>query len=395
MTGNPKLLYVINHIDWFWSHRLPLARAAREDGWAVGVAVTGAGADGRLDAQGFKGFELPPADRGFGPLAALRIIRAIHALIKREKPDILHAITLKYAFLAGLAARLDPDVKIVHTIAGLGYLFSGEGLKPKMLRLAVGPFLKCALKHPRARIIFQNPDDRDLMIRRGFVRPAQCFLIRGSGVDLSAFPLAPEPAAEIPLVLMPTRLVRDKGIAVFIEAAKILIDEGVEARFMIAGGVTRNNPLAISEAEMKAMIAGSPVEWPGRVDDMPALLAASALVCYPSHYGEGVPKVLLEAAASGRAIVTTDHPGCREAVTDGQNGLLVPVRDARATAAAVAVLLRDAELRGRMGMAGRKMAEEEFDVRRIAGETLAVYDAALARPHEALPRAPEASHGRA
>lgn len=394
MAEDKKLLFVINHIDWFWSHRLPLARGARGRGWKVAVAVTGAGRDARLAEQGFDGLDLPPADRGFGPLAVLKIICAVYVLIKREKPDIVHAITLKYAFLAGLAARLVPDVKIVHTVAGLGYLFSGEGLKPKVLRLAVGPFLKCALKSPRAQVIFQNPDDRDLMIRRGFVRPAQCHLIRGSGVDLDAFPFTEEPAVAPPVVLMPTRLVHDKGIAVFIEAAKILHAEGVNARYQIAGGVTRNNPLAISEPEMKAMIEGSPVEWLGRIDDMPALFAASTLICYPSYYGEGVPKVLLEAAASGRAIVTTDHPGCREAVRDGENGLLVPVRDARATADALAALLRDNARRGQMGRAGRKMAEEEFDVRRIVGETLGVYDAALATGRDKACCA-EAGHGHA
>lgn len=381
--GDRKLLYVINHIDWFWSHRLPLARAAQQRGWKVSVAVTGAGRDARLAGQGFQGLDLPPADQGFGPLAVLKIISAIHALIKHEKPDVVHAITLKYAFIAGLAARLSPDVKIVHTIAGLGYLFAGEGLKPKILRLVVGPFLKCALKHPRAQIIFQNPDDQDLMIKRGFVHASQCHLIRGSGIDLEAFPFTGEPEdAGLPVVLMPTRLVHDKGIAVFIEAAKILRTEGLEARFQIAGGVTRNNPLAISESEMKAMIEGSPVEWLGRIDDMPALFAASTLVCYPSYYGEGVPKVLLEAAASGRAIVTTDHPGCREAVKDGENGLLVPVKDARAAAAAVALLLRDAPLRRSMGKASRLRAEEHFDVRLIVNETLRVYDAALALASE-------------
>lgn len=373
-----KLLYVINHIDWFWSHRLPLARAAQKGGWDVCVAVTGAERDEKLKQNGFKGFSLPESDRGFAPFTILKIIAAIHALIRREKPDVVHAITLKYAFITGLAVRLVPGVRVVHTIAGLGYLFSGEGLKPKLLRLVVGPLLKCALKHPRAQIIFQNPDDQDLMIRRGFVSRTQCHLIRGSGVDLDAFPFIEEPEEKgPPIVLMPTRLVHDKGIAVFIDAAKMLQADGIEAHFQIAGGITRNNPLAISESEMNAMIKDSPVEWLGRVENMPALFAASTLVCYPSYYGEGVPKVLLEAAASGRAIVTTDHPGCREAVKDVENGLLVPVRDASATAAAVALLLRDETMRKKMGGAGRKRAEEYFDVRRIANDTLGVYDTAL------------------
>ncbi|MCC6598808.1 MAG: glycosyltransferase family 4 protein [Alphaproteobacteria bacterium] len=369
-----KLLYVINHIDWFWSHRLALAEGAQQEGWVVGVAVTGAGKDERLGEKGFGAFELPPADKGFAPFTILKIVYAVYNLLQKEKPDVVHAITLKYAFIAGLAARFDKNVRVVHTLAGLGYLFSGEGFKPKMLRTLVGPFLKLALKHPRAQIIFQNPDDQDLMIHRGFVHREQCHLIRGSGVDLDIFSVMDAQKEDPPIVLMPTRLVHDKGIAVFIQAACLLQARGVEARFQLAGGLTRNNPLAISKEQMEKMLENTPVEWLGRVEDMPGLLARASIICYPSYYGEGIPKVLLEAAASGLAIVTTDHPGCREAVKDGENGLLVPPRDARATADALETLLADKGLRAQMGQAGRKRAETHFDVRLIVKDTLRVYN---------------------
>jgi glycosyltransferase involved in cell wall biosynthesis len=375
--GNKKLLYVINHIDWFWSHRLPLAQGAQSDGWAVSVAVTGAKNDAKLAPSGFKGLELPPSDQGFAPLTVLKIIWAIHKVIAKENPDVLHVITLKYAFMAGLAARLHKNVKIVHTIAGLGYLFSGEGFKPALLRLFVGPFLKIALKHPRAQIIFQNPDDERLMVKRKFARPSQCHLILGSGVDLEQFRFTPLPEDALPIVLMPTRLVHDKGIAVFIEAAQILKARGVQARFQIAGGITRNNPLAISEKDMRELVKDGAAEWLGKVEDMAALYAASTLICYPSYYGEGVPKVLLEAAATGRPIVTTDHPGCREVVKDEENGLLVPVKDAQATAEAIAGLLRDRALLQKMARNSRARAEQDFDVKLIVRRTLSVYNTAL------------------
>lgn len=377
MAGDKKLLYVINHIDWFWSHRLPLAQGAQSEGWDISVAVTGGTQDGRLAQDRFRGIELPPSDKGFAPFTVLKIIWSIHKLIVRERPDVLHAITLKYAFMAGLAARMHKDVKIVHTIAGLGYLFSGEGMKPAILRLIVGPFLKIALKHPRAQIIFQNPDDERLMVKRKFARPSQCHLILGSGVDLNMFAQKPLPDEDIPIVLMPTRLVYDKGVAIFIEAAKILAGRGIQARYQIAGGITKNNPLAISESDMNKMISGTSVEWLGKISDMPSLFSACSVVCYPSWYGEGIPKVLLEAAATGRPIVTTDHPGCREVVDEDVNGKLVPIKDATATADALEVLLRDPIKMQEMGAASRKRAEDDFDVNLIVARTLSVYNTAL------------------
>jgi len=369
-----KLLYIINHLDWFWSHRLPLAQDAQNKNWDVFVAATDAQNNSALAEKGFKGLGLPPADQGFAPLTLCSIMWRIHTLLKQEKPELVHAITLKYAFLAGLPTRFQKDVKIIHTIAGLGYLFSGEGFKPALLRFFIGPFLKLALSHPRAHIIFQNPDDQALMVKRGFVKPERCTLIRGSGVDLDAFPFRQEPENDLPpLVLMPTRLVRDKGIAVFIEAARIVHTAGIMARFQIAGSITRNNPLALSETDMKALLENSPVTWLGKVTDMPALFQSCALVCYPSWYGEGVPKVLLEAAATGRAIVTTDHPGCREVVQDQENGFLVPVKDPEATAHALMILLQDAPRRKKMGHKSRARAEKEFDVKRVTEETLKLY----------------------
>ncbi|MDB2682827.1 glycosyltransferase family 4 protein [Alphaproteobacteria bacterium] len=358
-----KLLLVINHIDWFWSHRLPLALAAKQAGYDVHVAVHGASWDPRFEKNGFTGHELPQSG----------VVSAIHALrkiIKKEKPTIVHAITLKTAFITGLAGKFMRDVRFVHTIAGLGYLFS-EGKKPRLMRRLVKPFMVSALKN--SKLIFQNPDDLRLLIRRSFVATGQCNLVRGSGVDTEEFAFIPEPAGDVPLVIMPTRLVHDKGIAVFVEAAQLLKARGVKAKFQIAGGVTDNNPNAISKDQMEFMVADGAVEWLGKVADMPALFTACNLVVYPSYYGEGIPKVLLEAAATGRAIVTTDHPGCREAVTNGVNGLLVPVKDAEALADATELLLLDQGRREKMGTASREKAVAEFDVKKINAETLRVY----------------------
>lgn len=359
-----KLLYVINHIDWFWSHRLKLAQGAQGKGWDVHVAVPHP--DRKLSEQNFHGHDL-----GVGGI--FKTILNLRQIVQQEKPDLIHAITLKYAFITGLAV-LFQNVKVVYTIAGLGYLFSGEGLKPKILRLILSPLFKIIFSNQRTVLIFQNADDQALFIKRGFARAEQCHLIRGSGVDVQQFLRSDEPDHKIPQVVMATRLVHDKGVAVFVEAARLLKKRGVNARFQIAGGLTHDNPLAITQKQMDDMVADGAVEWLGKVSDMPALFTASNLIVYPSYYGEGVPKVLLEAAASGRAIITTNHPGCREVVHHGMNGLLVPIKDAEAAADAIEELLQDAPRRKLMGLKGRARAENEFDVRKIVAETLKVYE---------------------
>jgi glycosyltransferase involved in cell wall biosynthesis len=358
-----KILYVINHIDWFWSHRLPLAKAAQDSGFDVHVAVAGAKDNKNLTSQNFTGHALPSEN-------VLAILAALHKIIKREQPDIIHAITLKYAFITGLAARFYPQSKAVFTIAGLGYLFSSEGLKPKILRLMISPFLKFAFKD--SKIIVQNPDDLEILAKGGFVGREQCVLIRGSGVDTVQF-MPHTSNQNPPIVLMPTRLVQEKGIAIFVEAARILKSKGLNAHFQIAGGLDKNNPHAITIEEMQNLTANSTVEWLGRVKDMPALYARATLIAYPSYYREGVPKVLLEAAAMGKPIITTDHPGCREVVKHGENGLLVPIKNPEKLAEAIEQLLQNPGEMARMGKASRARAEAEFDVRLIVEQTLKTY----------------------
>lgn len=371
-----KVLYVINNIDWFWSHRLPLAKGAVKAGYDVGIVVTGAASDAKLADHGLRGIELPAMDKGLGPLTVAKAIWQIHQIIKAEQPDIVHVITVKYAFLAGLAAWFHPRVKIVHLIAGLGYLFSGQTLRSKILRALVHPLLRMALRRKKTEVIFQNPDDMAIMLQDGLADPAHSHLIRGSGVDIEEFaPRTDIPDSDPPIVVMPTRLVHDKGVSVFVNAARLLRDRGVAVQMHIAGGLTDYNPLAISEAEMEAMVADGAASWLGRVSDMPELLARATLVAYPSHYREGIPKVLLESCAMGKAIITTDHPGCREAVRDGYNGLLVPVKDAAALADAIERLLADSALRTKMGGHSRQRAEDEFAAELIVAQTLAVYDA--------------------
>ena len=379
MSENKKLLFIVNHMDCFWTRRFPIAKKAAtpQEGWQVSVCASGADADKELLSYGFKGLGLPEPNRKRNILSHLYVMFIMLRVIYAQKPDLIHAMTLKYAFMTGLVCMFVPRVKVVHTIAGLGYLFSGEGFKPKLLRTLIAPFMKLALNNKRSFITFQNPDDMRILIDGGYVRADHSTLIKGSGIDLDEYAFTPEPDNDKPLVIMPTRLIHEKGIAVFIDACNILSAQGIEADFHIAGGGAPYNPREISTEQMHTILKGSSVKWLGHVDDIAALYRQCNLVVYPSYYGEGVPKVLLEAAATGRAIITTDHAGCREAVEDGKSGILVPIKDAQATAEAMATLIQNATLRATMGKQARAFAVREYDVNSVVERTLRVYDVAM------------------
>ncbi len=360
-----KILYIFDAADI--QSRLPLAYGAKEQGYDVTIGLIGGG-----ETLGdFKTVNLPKPS---GTLNSFSLINVARKAIKAEKPDLLHTVTIKYAFICGLASLFLHHKKI-YTMAGLGYLFYGTGIKAALLQMLLSPLLILVLRGKNTSLIFQNPDDLELMRRQGYVKENNAFLVRGSGVDLKKFQYTPEPKNEIPLILMPTRLVQEKGIDIFIEAARILKNKKINAKFQIAGGETTHNPKAISAQKMETMVKDNPVEWLGRVDDMPALLSKANLIIYPSHYGEGIPRVLLESCAAGRAIVTTDHPGCREAVNHNENGILVPIKNPQATAEAIEELLNNENKRHSMGKNSRARAENEFDINSIVKKTLAVYNA--------------------
>lgn len=366
-----KLFYIFDESDW--NTRIHTADAARDLGWDVTIGLLCDKAPSV--ASDFRIHPLPRPKNKFGPLAALSLMGDLRRAITANDPDIVHIVTLKYSFILGLATLFKRNLNRVYTLAGLGYLFRGEGNKPVFIRTLLSPLFILVFNAARPHLIFQNEDDQAMFTGMGFATLENTTLIRGSGVDTDQFAAQALPDDAKPIVLMPTRLVHNKGVKVFIEAAKIAAKE-VDADFQIAGGETKHNPAAISKAEMKEMLNGSPVNWLGRVDDMPALLARSTLIVYPSYYGEGVPRVLLEAASVGRPIITTDHPGCKEAIIDNESGLLVPVRDIEATADAMVTLLKDRAKCEAMAKAARSYCEKEYDVKSVAARTAAVYDEA-------------------
>ena len=370
--GRRRLLFLVADAPFFVTHRLSLAHAAREAGYDVHVAVPFEDRPvAAIRAAGVHCHDLPlrRGNRSLG--GELRLIVAVARLFRAVRPDLVHAVSLKPVIFGGLVARLLGVPAAVLAVTGLGYLFLRPGAKTRVQRAVIKRLYRFALGHPRARAIFQNPDDLALFVGENLVDPAITVMIKGCGVDTERFGPTAEPAGPV-VVMFPARVIGDKGVREFVAAAGILRRQGVTARFVLVGRTDPENPTDVGEPAIRAWEAIGDVEWWGFREDMASVLAQAHIVCMPS-YMEGLPRVLIEAAACARPVVTTDVPGCREIVRDGENGLLVPPRDGAATAVALGRLIADRALRAKFGARGRAIATGEFTVERFVAETLALY----------------------
>ena len=361
--------------DWYlYNFRLTLAQALRKKGHAV-VLLSPPGEYGpRLVQAGFRWISFPLSRRGMNPFSELITLWRLARLYSRERPDLVHHFTVKCVLYGSLAAKMAGVKGVVNAIIGLGYVFIGDEWPVRLLRWLVKGFYRRALRG--TQVIFQNPDDQELFSRNGLVNRKQVTLIPSSGVDIEKFSPSPEPAGE-PLVILPARMLWAKGVNEFVLAAGILRLAGVQARFALIGDTDPGNPEAVPVDQLEKWRKEGIIEWWGWQEDMPMLYRQAHIVCLPSYYREGTPKSLIESAACGRPIVTTDRPGCREVVRHQQNGLLVPVRDSRALAEALKTLIGDAALRKQMGKKGRELAVAEFSLEKVIGQTLSVYEKAL------------------
>ncbi|MCW8305516.1 glycosyltransferase family 4 protein [Acidiphilium sp. PA] len=364
------LVYLIGE-DWFFaSHFYARARAARAAGWHVSVITrTGAAASG-LRAEGFDIHGVDFKRARLDPIAEFGLARRIAALYRELRPDLVHHVALKPILLGSIAARIAGVPAIINAPVGQGFVFASRSAKARLLRPFVSTALRATIGARGAIAVFENEEDRRAMISAGAIRADHTALIRGAGVDLVRFrPHVPN-AAPIRIVLG-ARMLRDKGIREFIEAAAILHGQGAE--FILAGMPDPGNPASLAEADLRA---ARHVTWIGRCDDMAALFATCHIACLPS-YREGLPKFLLEAMACGLPCVATDVTGCRDAVAADRTGLLVPPRDAPALAAALARLIADPSLRATLGQAGRARAAQLYAEPVICAETLTVYERAI------------------
>ena len=379
MKKRPILLFAVNEAFFFVSHRLPIALEAQQQGYDVHIAAPGdnvwAPQDysvSALEAHGLTYHEIPISRRGTRPIQELRTFLALFGLYRRLRPDIVHHLTIKPNLYGGIAARLAGVPGVVYAITGLGQMFVATRGPLRLVRPMVLSLMRFAFGHRNARVIVQNTSDRAFLIDNGVAQMNATVLIQGSGVDLELFKPAAEAAGE-PVVILPSRLIWEKGIQEFVDAAKQLQREGITARFALIGNTHSSNPRAVPEATLRGWADDGIVEWWGRREDMPEIMAQSHIVCLPSKYGEGVPKVLLEAAAAGRAIVATDTPGCREVIEDGVEGLLVAPGDSAALATALRRLIERPGERKAMGAAGRDRAVADLDIDQVVARTLAIY----------------------
>ena len=364
-----KLLFVINDDWYFLSHRLPLAVAALREGFDVAVA-TRVGTQGQqiLD-HGFRLISLEHLKRETRSLNELRAIRELRTIYRHENPDIVHHVALK-PILYGNIAALGLPLKIVNAFAGLGYLESSKSPKAMILRTVIWNTMRFLLNRPNSFTILQNFEDRDFAVNKLGLSGENTEVIMGSGVDLELFRPALQPSGA-PIVMLPSRLLWNKGVAEFVAAAELLTSTGVHARFVLVGDTDEGSPSAIPRSQLAEWNDSGSIEWWGKMSDMQEVLPQASIVCLPS-YREGIPKVLIEAAACGRPIVTTDVPGCRDVVQHYVNGMLVPPKNADVLALTIRVLLGNSDLRARMGDAGRKIAAH-FSQDVVIEKTLARY----------------------
>lgn len=363
-----KILLFAN-TDWYlYNFRLSLAKELRAHGHEVILVSAPGPFEPLLQESGFRWVSFPLSRQGINPFYELRTLWRLTRLYRELGPDIVHHFTIKPVLYGSTAAHILRIPGIINSITGLGHLFIDPEPVTRLLRRLASWLYRINLRG--TEVIFENPEDRKIFIEWKFIKPEQGHLILGTGVDVERFrPTARE--NDPPIVLFSSRILITKGILEYVEAIRILKKKGIHARFALAGATDTGNPASIPAEQIEAWKQAGLVEWWGWQSDMPAALARTDIFCLPS-YREGVPNALLEATACGLPIVTTDTPGCRDVVTNGVNGILVPVKDAQAVADALEILINDPDLRRRMGSAGRELAINFSNIK-INRETLAVY----------------------
>jgi glycosyltransferase involved in cell wall biosynthesis len=372
--------------DWYlYNFRRALALALQRAGYDV-LLISPPGPYGeKLRGLGLRWEPLPMQRRSLNPLRELALLWHLVRLLRRERPALVHGFTIKCAVYGSLAARLAGVPARVNAVAGMGYVFTSSQWKARLLRPVVRALLRLALGGRDARLILQNADDVALFRQAGLVDPAQVRLIRGSGVNCAQFAgISPQaPADGCTRLLLASRLLWDKGVAEYVAAIRQLRHQGRTFQALLAGTPDPGNPAAVPEATIREWVDEGLLTWLGHVDDMRGLLGSVDIVVLPS-YREGLPRTLVEAAACGLPLITTDVPGCREVVSDGVDGLLVPMGNGEALAQAIARLQDDPAFARRLGEAARRKARAQFDERIVVERTMAVYAELCAAPHATI-----------
>jgi glycosyltransferase involved in cell wall biosynthesis len=368
---------VFANTDWYlYNFRRTFALAAVAAGYEVLLVSPPGDYDERLKRLGLNWRPLPMKRQSLNPFREIAVILRLVRIFREERPQIVHAFTVKCVIYASIASRMSGVFSRISAVAGLGYVFSSQDIKARLLRPIVKLLMRDAFSGNSSRVILQNSDDAALLERMNLVDRSRIRLIRGSGVDCSRF-LPPSHGnangGEV-RVLLAARLLWNKGVSEYVEAASVLRSKYPNSRFLLAGNPDPGNPASVPEEDVLRWNAQGVVEWLGHVDDMAELFASVDMFVLPSYYGEGLPKSLIEAASCELPLVTCDIPGCREVVTDMVDGLLVPPRDVGALVQAISYLLDNKDQRERLGKAARAKALSKFDEKMVISNTLDVYD---------------------
>jgi glycosyltransferase involved in cell wall biosynthesis len=368
----PKLFLVVN-VDWFFlSHRLPIALEALNRGYEVTIFTIDTGKKAEIESYGLRCISLPTSRSGTNILQELKVIALLWRYYKNEKPDIIHHVALKPVTYGSIVCRFLKIKNVTNALSGMGFLFANPE-KISFTRRIVLSLFKIAFKNPSLKFIFQNEDDLNIIVNSGVVDRKQCHIIKGSGVSLEEFAYTVENLEQKVRFVLPARMLTDKGVVEYIKAAKIVSSKHPnKAQFILAGAIDMGNKAGIPETEIRDWEKEGHIEYIGFQTDMVKIVKAANVIVLPS-YREGLPKSLIEACAIGRAIITTDVTGCKDVVTEGVNGLIIPVKNHEALAEAIEKLLFDSNLRVEMGKKGRTIAEREFSVEGVIEKTFHIY----------------------
>ena len=370
-----KKIFMFVNVDWFFlSHRLPVAKAAKKNNIDLSVYTEFTQTHSEKKMDGFNFLESPLSRSSRSILHSIFEFFQAYKIIKRAQPDLIHAVTIKPILVLGIIARLT-SIPFVGSISGLGPAFSSDTLLKRVRLWFVIKVLSFIFDRNEIGVICQNTSDSEVLLNNKVLAKEKILMIPGSGVDIEDFSPSKKAINSEKYILMSSRILFDKGIKEYCEAAMIVkgtINEDV--KFKLSGPIDSISPTSISISELENLAKKYGIDYLGdnRID-MPVLMASASLFVLPSYYPEGVPKVLLEAAASGVPVITTDHPGCRDAITNKGTGLLVPIKDSQALAKAIIKLITDESLSKHMGNQGRLLAEKSFQVSSVVDHHYSLY----------------------
>ena len=369
-----KILFVVNDSWFFKSHRLPIANAAISDGNEVYLAAARDDTTTSIELDGvmFRKWDIAPRSRN--PFREIIAFFSLSSIVREVNPDLIHLVTIKPVLYGGLISRLLSIRSVVFAISGRGQIYSSGAVISRLLKPITTLMYRFSLSHKNSIVVVQNSSDQEYFTDQKLIPADRLRLIPGSGVDLIRYNIG-ETSSHLPLpvILFASRMLRDKGVEEFVGAAKVVNKNGIHAEFIVAGTVDADNPNAVSRAWLEQLPGEKGIKWIGHCAQIEKLLSDSSIVVLPSRYGEGVPKILIEAAAMGKPIVTTNWPGCKDAVKHEYNGLLVEPGDVQVLASSIERLILDPILRKKFGINGRRLAEKYFSIEEVIQTTLGIY----------------------